>query len=253
MDLPAQPPAPTWIDFSPDSVRGQDLLGLRLPVQSIGLSLLNGVTTISPKVRYLSFRTFIADAYRTAPGPPPDSHDAFLAFARQAEAAFALGNALVDPDVTNVTGIDKARQLLGEHDTELPLERLVDQLAVNAYAGPSRDLHLVGIRPNGAPSVDEKRGLPLANVLRESWGVTALGRRILKGEAPSSATRTDLEEFGRKCHVDQLLPQERDLLLQAIFPEDPDPDEVERLRTYALLMHLANGPKPRSVGLRPIP
>ena len=70
MDYDLSPAAPSWVDFAPNSLRGLDLLGLRLPVQAIGLSLLNAVTTIAPKVRYLSFRTFIADAYRTAPGPP---------------------------------------------------------------------------------------------------------------------------------------------------------------------------------------
>lgn len=60
MDHNLSPNAPGWVDFAPESVRGQDLLGLRLPVQAIGLSLLNAVTTISPKLRYVSFRTFVA-------------------------------------------------------------------------------------------------------------------------------------------------------------------------------------------------
>ena len=57
MDYGMSPSAPSWVDFAPKSERGLDLLGLRFPVQTIGLSLLNVVTTIAPKVRYLSFRT----------------------------------------------------------------------------------------------------------------------------------------------------------------------------------------------------
>lgn len=53
MDYGLSPSAPSWVDFAPKSQRGLDLLGLRLPVQAIGLSLLNAVTTIAPKVRAL--------------------------------------------------------------------------------------------------------------------------------------------------------------------------------------------------------
>ena len=93
MDHDLSPGPPSWVDFAPKSQRGLDLLGLRLPVQAIGLSLMDAVTTIAPKVRYLSFRTFIADAYRAVPGPPPDSYKAFMAFALPAETAFAISNA----------------------------------------------------------------------------------------------------------------------------------------------------------------
>jgi hypothetical protein len=45
-------PIPDWVVCEAKPIHGLDLLGLRLPAQSIGVSLLSGVTTISPTIRY---------------------------------------------------------------------------------------------------------------------------------------------------------------------------------------------------------
>ena len=42
---------------------GLDLLGLRAPVQRIGNDLFDGITTVTPKVRYLSVLTWIIHRY----------------------------------------------------------------------------------------------------------------------------------------------------------------------------------------------
>ena len=239
MDYDSRPSTPSWVDFAPNSVRGLDLLGLRLPVQAIGLSLLDAVTTISPRVRYLSFRTFVADAYRTAPGPPPDSYDAFMSFAVPAETAFALGNALVEQEATAIVGIDGAQELLADESEEVTFSKLVTQPALNLYAGPAETLGLVGTRAEGAPSVGREVGHPLAQRLRDSWGSTAIGRRLLRGETLISAGREDLREFGKACSITELLDDERQLLIDAIIPERPDRDAVERVRSFALLLYLS--------------
>lgn len=238
MDYDLSPSAPGWVDFAPNSVRGLDLLGLRLPVQTIGLSLLDAVTTISPKVRYLSFRTFIADAYRTAPGPPPDSSNAFISFAVPAETAFALGNALAEPEATNIVGIEGANNLLAAESSSITFKQLVGQPALNAYARPAEILGLVGTG-EGAPWIGKELGLHLAQLLRGSWGATALGRRLLRGETLESADREDLMKFGEVCSVNKLLGQERKLLIDAIIPAIPKRNAVERVRTFALLLHLS--------------
>ena len=238
MDYDLSPAAPSWVDFAPNSLRGLDLLGLRLPVQAIGLSLLNAVTTIAPKVRYLSFRTFIADAYRTAPGPPPDSYDAFMSFALPAEVAFAMGNTLVAPDATNIVGIGKASELLETEGDLIALEKLVAQPALNIYGQPAATLGLVGTG-DGAPWIGKDVGHRLAQELRESWGSTTLGRRLLEGETLDAANREDLKEFGEACSINKLLEEERRLLIDAIIPESPNRDAVERVRTCALLLYLS--------------
>jgi len=239
MDYNLTPSAPSWVDFAPKSQRGLDLLGLRLPVQAIGLSLLNAVTTIAPKVRYLSFRTFIADAYRTAPGPPPDSREAFMAFALPAEAAFALGNTLVEPSATNIVGIGRAGELLEAEAELIALEKLVAQPALNIYGQPAESLGLVGNPQDGAPWIGKAVGHRLARELRKSWGATALGRRFLDGETLDAASREDLREFGEACSVDRLLDEERQLLIDAIIPANPSRYAVERVRTCALLLYLS--------------
>ena len=238
MDYDLNPGPPSWVDFAPRSQRGLDLLGLRLPVQAIGLSLLNAVTTIAPKVRYLSFRTFIADAYRMAPGPPPDSRDAFMAFALPAEAAFALGNTLVEPSATNIVGTGRAGELLEADGELIPLEKLVSQPALKLYGQPAESLGLVG-NPDGAPWIGRDVGHRLARELRKSWGATALGSRLLDGETLDAASREDLKEFGEACSVEKLLDGERRLLIDAIIPENPGRDAVERVRTCALLLQLS--------------
>lgn len=249
LDYDLSPSAPGWVEFAPNSVGGQDVLGLRLPVQAIGLSLLNAVTTISPKIRYLSFRTFIADAYRTAPGPPPDSYSAFMSFAVSAEAAFALGNTLVNPEATNVVGIDGARNLLAAEKGSITIRKLVEQPALDAYAQPAQILGLVGSR-DGAPSIGKEFGLRLSQVLRGSWGSTALGQRLLQGETLDSANREELKDFGEACSVNKLLDLERQLLIDAIMPVTPTRDAVERIRTCALLLHLSrNRNSERAKGL----
>ena len=61
-------PAPDWISFEAEKTEGLDLLGLRAPVQRIGNQLFNGVTTVTPKVRYLSVLVWIVWRYfRIAP------------------------------------------------------------------------------------------------------------------------------------------------------------------------------------------
>ena len=59
-DLPIQPLPPEWVASDAVPVKGLDLLGLRVPVERIGLTLLVAVTTISPTIRYISLRAWIA-------------------------------------------------------------------------------------------------------------------------------------------------------------------------------------------------
>jgi hypothetical protein len=46
-------PVPAWVSFDAVKTVALDLLGLRAPVQQISNELFNGVTTITPKLRYL--------------------------------------------------------------------------------------------------------------------------------------------------------------------------------------------------------
>ena len=75
--------------------------------------------------------------------------------------------------------------------------------------------------------------------LGEAWGQTRIGRRLLDREVLESASTDDLEEFAEVSQIDALGSDERGLLIDAICPLEPLDSEVERLRTYALLLNLA--------------
>ncbi|MBK7708766.1 MAG: hypothetical protein IPJ30_24195 [Acidobacteria bacterium] len=85
---------PDWVEHGEKTTRGLDLVGLRNPVQNIVVELLNGVTTITPSVRYLSIRAMTARAYVKA--QLPDNSTLFREFSAKLEAAVAIGNLLVD-------------------------------------------------------------------------------------------------------------------------------------------------------------
>ena len=84
-------PIPDWVSFDADETEGLDLLGLRAPVQAIGNELFNGVTTVTPKLRYLSLISWIIWRYSQA--RLPDAWTPFEQFASAQEAAVVIANA----------------------------------------------------------------------------------------------------------------------------------------------------------------
>ncbi len=97
-DYVATAPPPSWVESEAKITSGLDLLGLRNAVQTIGLRVLNGITTISPTVRYLSLHAWIARRYAEA--RLPDSWSSFREFGGRIEAAVAIGNLIVDSETT---------------------------------------------------------------------------------------------------------------------------------------------------------
>jgi hypothetical protein len=81
-------PVPDWISFEADATDGLDLLGLRAPVQAIGNELFNGVTTVTPKLRYFSVVAWII--WRYAQARLPDAWTPFVQFAAAQEAAIVM-------------------------------------------------------------------------------------------------------------------------------------------------------------------
>src|SRR6266508_190713 len=113
---------PDWISFDAEKTEGLDLLGLRAPVQRIGNQLFNGVTTVTPKVRYLSVLTWIVWRYSEA--RLPDSWKSFIAFAEAQEAMIVMANRLKSRTILNLVGVTKADKLLDSGTRTVPLERL---------------------------------------------------------------------------------------------------------------------------------
>jgi hypothetical protein len=209
MTLPSSRPEPTWVDSGATVIKGLDLLGLRLPVQNIGNSLINGVTTITPLVRYLSFRAWIIHVYVQA--RMPNRWKSFREFASRAEAAIALGNVMVNPAAVNVIGADEARELVNSGADPLPLKALVKQLAVNIYGNPFEQLGLKNPDKTEVPGLSTERGFSLAQQVHEQLTHCQLGRALAKGAPLDYAERAELEEFGRLVSVADIPGAEREI------------------------------------------
>jgi hypothetical protein len=237
MTLPSSRPATSWVDSGAAVSRGQDLLGLRLPVQTIGNSLLNGITTITPSVRYLTFRAWIAHLYMQA--RLPNQWDSFREFASHVEAAIALGNILINHDAVGVLGSDEAKEIIASGSDPILLQALVKQLGVNTYAGPSEQVHLTFPSDSGIPGLSEQRGLPLATELDNYLSHSTLRIEFSKGKMLAEAESRLLEELGPLVSVANIPDIERELLVAAILPALPRPDEWPRLATFTALLFLA--------------
>jgi hypothetical protein len=79
------------------------LLGLRAPVQQIGNQRFDGVTTVTPKLRYLSVLTWIIWRYSQA--RLPDAWGPFERFIEAQEAMIVLANRLKSRDIGNLVGV----------------------------------------------------------------------------------------------------------------------------------------------------
>ena len=77
-------PSPAWVESGAKEAQGLDFLGLRLSVQVIGNDLLDGVTTITPSVRYLSILCWAIHVYGKA--KKADTWKDFRGFAARVEA-----------------------------------------------------------------------------------------------------------------------------------------------------------------------
>lgn len=221
------------------SVRGLDLLGLRAPVQSIGNALLDGITTVTPTVRYLGLRSWLLRRYAEA--RLPDNADQFTNFAARFEAAVVLGNLLLDPKTRGLVGSGKAvTQLAGPPTESVDLRAFVDQIAASIYTGPSNQL-LISYESDGQiPGLTEERGLALYHAVDGSLGDTRVAKAFRDDPKTCLIERTALQELGAAFRIASPPPHERASLLAAILPAEPRDAERPRLATYAVLLELAS-------------
>jgi hypothetical protein len=235
-------PAPGWIVSGADATDGLDLLALRAPTMRIGNALLDGITTITPSVRYFSLVTWITLRYWQSGGE--DSRRGYLAFARHLEAAFVLGNLRVAPGTRGLIGSEAFTA--PEAMSACALDIQVRALGTNVYRGPAEQLGLlISSTAAAVPHLTESRGLPLAMAVEATVGQTALGRRLSQSPLPSSATMDELTEFGQLFRVNNFPPEEKALLLSAILPPYPaTPMERRRLATYGAFLACAAGGQP---------
>ncbi len=232
------PSLPAWVVKEAQEITGLDLLGLRAPVNSIGTTLLDGVTTISPMIRYISLRAWVTHVY--GQHGLPDNNRGFLDFAMRVESAVVLGNLLCDPQTPKLVGSDEAKKIIAEGNNRFYLRPLVKQPAANAYLGPSLQIKVAFARKEGIAGLTEERGLPLALAADEVLSATTLGKKFKKNATLEHATRTELKELGAAFVISLPSDKEREVLLTAVLPSTPlNESEVNRMLSYGILLEIA--------------
>jgi len=231
--------APRWIDSGAVVTGGLDLLGLRLPVQFIGGSLFDGVTTVTPQVRYLAFRAWLIHQYGQT--GLPDSWQRFTEFALRIESAIVLANLIEDRGIGGLIGADQAIVRLVAGTAAVSVAPLVKVPAATVYAGPSewQQLAITKDRGEAVPALVDERGIPLADVVSKRFSGISVLRRLIEDPSIAEVSIDDLKELGSVARIDQVADDERQALLASILPRLPRPRERVRIATYAALLSLA--------------
>ncbi len=241
-------PAPAWVDTLDVPAGGQDFLGLRAAPQRLGYALMDGITTVTPHIRYLALRQWMLDAYwRQA---RPDKAAGFREFALRVECAIVVGNLLAGRQDTFLVGSTQAAERLELGEDMIALGPVVKNPGAGIYAGACAQLGLETAvidgtpRPVSAPTVE--RGAGLAKVVDAQLRSTRLGAMISDFGPPESASRADLLEFGAAVHLDRWSDAEREALREVIMPDEPPTAEPFRRRarwrlgTYAALLAMSS-------------
>ena len=112
---------PEWAIDDAKIFDGLDLLGLRNVAQTISNHCLNGITTISPQVRYLGIRSWFIHLYEKC--GLADSYSPFLDFCSKIESAVAIGSILYKPNIVGVVGSTLAKEIIAESDNQINIKQ----------------------------------------------------------------------------------------------------------------------------------
>jgi len=238
-----QTPPPDWVSLGAQKTQGLDLLGLRAPVQAVGNHLLNGLTSVTPKIRYLSVLAWIAWHY--AEGRLPAARSSFIEFASAQEAAIVMANLLNDrknkKTTLSLVGVGNARIKLDSKGAYLSLEPLVNIIAFLIYASAGVQLRLIfEDEQSGIYGLTTERGEPLAKAFENIVGQTDYGRLLTNNRGVARVRRNLIEDLGGRISLDKIPAKEKRILIDAVFPISPtQPEERRRLATFALLLWLS--------------
>lgn len=234
---PSEVGLPAWVTSGAAPTQGVDILGLRAVVQGVGGELLDGITTVTPTVRYLGLRIWVARRYALARLPATD--DAFNDFSGRVEAAVAIGNLLVNRSTPGLVGGNVAlADMAGDPET-FDVSSLVGQQAVAVYAGASDQLGLSLSGESSVPELTLERGLPLFEAVERTLGRTRLAEQLSSDPNAHHFSREVLREVGERFAMGSPDEGERSALLAALLPSQPRSVEFNRLGSYALILELA--------------
>lgn len=229
--------APEWVESGSELTGGLDLLGLRIPVQTIGGALFDGITTVSPSIRYIGLRAWLIHRYGES--RRADSWRSFTEFSAYVECALVLGNLSKERSIYGLIGAEEGLLRLDASSNTVKLSALVKTPATTVYAGPSDQLNVSWVRDDKVPGLSAERGKPLAMVLEGTLGKMALVDRIFADNPPGEVGRDELDELGGVARIDQIPNAEQEALIAVVIPEKPLPKERNRIGTYASILTLA--------------
>jgi len=145
-----------WNDDLLDTTQGLDILGIRGLDQSIEIGMVNGITTISQRIRYLSILTWALGEFLTARANDAAEWEDVQRFLRRVEflvlVSTRLDREITSSDATGTLGANVFQETLTsffEHGfVEIPEDRGGGMLGT--YLGPCRS---AGLLLDGAPPV----------------------------------------------------------------------------------------------------
>lgn len=233
---------PKWVENETNLVGGLDLLGLRNVAQTISNHCLNGITTISPQIRYLCLRSWFIKMYEQC--NLPDNYSSFIDFSAKLEGTVAIGTVLYNPNITGVVGGTLATEIIENSDKEINIQRLVQQLVLNMYTGPSIDLGICFNRDSGITGLTRERGIPLADSVMQKSKDLKIIRKILKNKKIETFDIEELKEIGELLNIQNIPSDEIELLIDIIIPSKASPagwhNDIRRIATYTFLLQLIN-------------
>lgn len=114
-DVALAPGMPELVVSEAKEVGGLDLLGLHAPAEAVANRLMNGVTNVTPAIRYFGLRAWLTLRYLELGGLK--NWDAFWVFAAKVESAIAYAGQIAKDPTPGLVGRDGAvRQTMAMQD-----------------------------------------------------------------------------------------------------------------------------------------
>jgi hypothetical protein len=223
--------SPAWLDQGNEMSVQLDLTGARLPPQTLEARLLDGITSVTPRLEYLGYRAWITKRYYEA--RQPNAYQPFIEFAGRQEAALAIGLAKLGFKGNGVVGSSRASTLAAEETVKL--ESLAKQKAVTIYGASFEALGLGETTDRGIPRLSDA-GHTLASTMETRVSGSRYARTLLQKPNLDVASVDVLAEFAAKVGFEAPEPSERAVLSDVLFGLAGPAIRLPRRDTYAMLL-----------------
>ena len=230
-----------WNSGESEKIVGDDILGVRAVDQALESNWVAGITTVTPRARYLvALPWFLTEFYRrelaAVEGKAKWNWKKYRAAMSRLEflilAASRIGHERVNKSgvQTELLGPRKYRSLLDKLVTDGACELPDDGASMDGiYAGACRSFGLLShesVTKNGPPAVT-KRGQALATARNKTLAGNPLSELVFQG---GTLRKVDVEEHGLHFSSNSLVlgSSERDALIESLFVPYGDKPAIER-------------------------